>query len=176
MCRSQVLVFHYQPAVCSGTSALHPSRRSEQQQPRGKWCQGRSSPSWWIPDAWICYFATTSSHTAKKKTNPKTKQKTSLKFSEPSSNSLEAQYFANGILFVSPLLFVTHRALIPFVLFCFVLFLHNMFLCQQANSLIHHSLQSAVNSIFIPGGTSLLLPFFHPISYFSLNWYFFAVS
>lgn len=95
-------------------------------------------------------------------TTPKTKEKTSLKFSEPSSNSLEAQYFANGILFVSPLVFVTHRALIPFVLFWFVLFFHNMFLCQQANSLIHHSLQSAVNSIFIPGGTSLLLPFSIP--------------
>lgn len=50
---------------------------------------------------------------------PQTKQKTSLKFSEPSSNSLEAQYFANGILFVSPLWFVTHQALIPFLLFCF---------------------------------------------------------
>lgn len=165
MCRSQVLVFHYQPGVCLGTSALRPSRRSEQrQQPAGKWCQGRSSPSWWIPDAWTYYFATTSSHTEKKpqNTNKQTKQKTSLKFSEPSRNSLEAQFFANGILFVSLLLFVTHQALIPFVLFCLVLFFHNIFLCQQANSLIHHSLQSAVNSIFIPGGTSLLLPFSIP--------------
>lgn len=103
--------------------------------------------------------------TQKKKnqnTNKQTKQKTSLKFSEPSRNSLEAQFFANGILFVSLLLFVTHQALIPFVLFCLVLFFHNIFLCQQANSLIHHSLQSAVNSIFIPGGTSLLLPFSIP--------------
>lgn len=71
MCRSQVLVFHYQPGVCSGTSALRPSRRSkQQQQPRGKWCQGRSSPSWWIPDAWTYYFATTSS-----KKTPKSNRK-----------------------------------------------------------------------------------------------------
>lgn len=74
MCRSQLLVFHYQPGVCSGTSALCPSQRSQQQQqPRGKWCQGRTSPSWWIPDAWTYYFATTSSHTAKKHPKPNRK-------------------------------------------------------------------------------------------------------
>lgn len=113
-------------------------------------------------DLLFCYYKQPHRKKKNQNTNKQTKQKTSLKFSEPSRNSLEAQFFANGILFVSLLLFVTHQALIPFVLFCLVLFFHNIFLCQQANSLIHHSLQSAVNSIFIPGGTSLLLPFSIP--------------
>lgn len=79
-----------------------------------------------------------------------------MKLSDPATSSLKAQqYFAIVILFVSYLLFLMHQPLVLLVLFCSF---HNIFLCQQASSSIHHSLQSAVNSIFVPGGTSLLFP------------------
>lgn len=69
------------------------------------------------------------------------------------------------------LLFLTHQAL---VLVSFVLFFHSQFLCQQASSPIHHSFQSAVNSISIPA----FAPFPFPVifCYFLSRWFSTPVS
>lgn len=147
-------------------SILLPGRSEQQVQLREK-CKGSCSPSWLIWNAWAYCFDTTSSHAAKSNLNL-------IETLWPCNRSLKAQYLANVILSMSVLLLLTHQALVPLVLFCFVFpqyvpvptskFSHSSFFAVSSEFYLHswwhvHAFASFLNLLF-------------PVSFFSLKWYF----